>query len=144
MVSEKAVYWVAVVVAVFGFSHTRFARHFDLTSSITDRFACVADKITGSADRLLSRAELPMELGEVRINRSQAKLARAQQKVACVQATMARRQADFARLEANRARLMAMEQMHRVTFVNPMQNVVIRVPQMSIPNLPKLTDDGTL
>jgi hypothetical protein len=144
MVSEKAVFWVAVVVAIFGFSHTRFTRHFDFTSSITDRFACVADKITGRADRLLSRAELPGELGEIRINRGQAKLARAQQKVACVQATMARRQADFARLEANRARLIAMEQMHRVTFFNPMQNVVIRVPQISIPKLPALTDDGTL
>jgi hypothetical protein len=144
MVSEKAVYWIAVVVMVFGFSHTRLGNRSDWTSSIGSRLACVVNTVSGHADHLLSKAELPLELREVRMDRGQAEVARAQQRVACMQAMMARRQADFARLEANRARFVAMQQAQRVRFVNPMHNVVINVPKVNVTVPRIIVDDDSL
>ncbi|HZR58963.1 MAG TPA: hypothetical protein VFA74_18995 [Terriglobales bacterium] len=144
MVSEKAIYWIAAVVMVFGFSHTRFDSHFDWTSRVGSRLACVVDRVSGQTDRLLAKAELPMELGEARIDRGQADMARVQQKLACMQSMMARRQADFARLEANRARFVAMEQAQRIRFVSPMHNVVINVPKVNVTVPRIIVDDNSL
>jgi hypothetical protein len=144
MVSEKAVYWIAVVVMVFGFSHTRIASHSDLTKCLTGRFESVADRVSSQADRLLSKTELPLELAEAPLERGQAQTAHIQARMACAQSMIARHQADFARLQANRARLMVMEQMHRAAS-NPMEDFVVKVPQINIPQPHIVVDeDGTL
>ena len=144
MVSDKPVYWIAAAVMVFGFSHTRIASHSDLTSCLSGRLASMADRVSSQADRLLSKAELPSELAEARLERGQAETVHIQARMACAQSMIARHQADFARLQANRARLMAMEQMHRVAF-NPMQDFVVTVPQINIPQ-PRILieENGTL
>jgi hypothetical protein len=141
MVSDKALYWVAAVVVVFGFGHRQFCGHDDWASSVKDRFASVTGGVARQADRLLATAEFPLQHGETRMIRSQAKLAHAQQSLACVQATMARRQADFARFEASRGRLLAVEQLHRGAF-NPMPNFVINLPKVNAPKSPVLMDGG--
>ena len=141
MVSDKALYWIAAVVVVFGFGHRQFCGHDDWASGVKDQFASVTDGVSRQADRLLATAEFPLQHRETRMIRSQAKLAHAQQSLACVQAAMARRQADFARFEASRGRLLAMEQLHRGAF-NPVPNFVINLPTVNVSKPPVLMDGG--
>jgi hypothetical protein len=140
MVSDKALYWIAAVVVVFGLGHRQFCGHDDWASRAEDRLASVTGRVSRQADRLLATTEFPLQDSETRMARSQAKMAHAQQRLACVQA-MARDQADFALLEASRGRLVAMEQMRRGAF-NPMQNFVINLPKVNVPKSPALTDGG--
>src|ERR1700724_2818364 len=140
MISDKALYWIAAVVVVFGFSHRQFCGHDDWTSSVKDQFASIKDRVYLQADRLLSRTEFPAPDGGARMVQSQVaymvqsqvKRARAQKSLACMQATLARRRAGFALLEANRERLVAMEHIYRGTF-NPMPNLVINLPKVNVP-----------
>jgi hypothetical protein len=141
MVSDKSLYYIALVVLVFGFGHRQFCGHDDWASSVKDRFASATDRVSRRADRLLPTTEFPLQDRVTAMVRSQAKMAHAQRSLACMQAAMARRQTDFALFEASRARLVAMEQMHRGAF-HPPQNFVINLPQVNVPTSPVLMDGG--
>jgi hypothetical protein len=143
MVSEKAAYWMAAAVMVFGLAHRGFTAGPDCTSAWLDRFASVSDRISSQADRLLSRTELACERRQPGVDRGRIEVARTQQKFACMQAALARRQGDFARLEQSRGRLVAVQQMRHVMF-SPRQDFVVKVPEGNGPGSSILIDGGTL
>jgi hypothetical protein len=143
MVSEKATYWAAAAVMIFGLAHRGVPAGRDCARGWMDRFASVSDQISGQAGRLLARTEMAAEQRDAGVDRGRTEMAHARQQLACMQAALARRQGDFARFEGGRARLAATQQM-RHARLGPGQYFVVNPSEKNVLSSSIVIDGGTL
>jgi hypothetical protein len=129
MVSEKALYWMAVGVMAFSLGN-HFASRYD-GKCLADRSLEAVQELSGQASHfvamagaMLGRAPLPRGLTETQVAGIQARLA-------SVDTVMARQQAACARLEVERARMVASQQLRqmRLEVVCPRQTLKVNVPR---------------
>ena len=125
MVSQKALYWIAVALMVLFLGH-----HFTLKYDRCLRLSLESSPVPAMVERVLDQSPCfaarrlvvpPAEAG-----------------FASMQAEIARQQAGYALLEAERARILAMEQLGRVRGICPRQAVRIAIPERPV------RDDGTI
>ena len=134
MVSEKALYWMAVGVAAL-FLGNSFVGGRSLTPSIADRSMTTAQRISGQAMRYATLAQLIFGRSQAGFVHAQTATASAQARLAAVQAATAHREAALARVQAERIRVLA----NRRIVACPRQNLVINLPEV-----PMMTAEGTL
>ena len=134
MVSEKALYWMAVGVAAL-FLGNSFVGGRSLTPSIADRSMTTAQRISGQAMRYATFAQVIFGRGDAGVVHAQTATASAQARLAVAQATVARREAAMARIQAQRIRVLA----SRGVVACPRQNRVINLPEV-----PVIATQGTI
>jgi hypothetical protein len=142
MVSEKATYWAATAVMIFGLAHRGVPAGRDCARGWMDRFASVSDQISSQADRLLARTEMAAQQQDAGVDRGRTEMAHARQKMACMQAALARRQGDFARFESGRARLATQQMRH--ARVGSGQYFVVNPSEGNVSSSSIVIDGGTL
>jgi hypothetical protein len=125
MVSQKALYWIAVALMIL-FLGNHFALKYDRCLRVSLESSPVPamverglDKSHGFAARRLVTP--PAAAG-----------------FASMQAEIAHQQAAYALLEAERARILAMEQIGRVRGICPRRSVRLAIPERTV------ADDGTI
>ena len=136
MASDKALYWIAVIVMALGLGNSFVNAHPDWAQNLSERPLMVADSITERATGVASIAEKLFGTSEDGVARTQARLASVQCRLAAVQTRMASRQARIERVQAERVRNIVREQVARVTVICPGQDSVPRVA-----DLPELPDE---
>jgi hypothetical protein len=125
MVSQKALYWIAVALMALFLGH-HFAVKYDRclrTSLESSPAPAMVERVLDKSPCFPARRLVvpPAEAG-----------------FASLEAEIARQQAGFAHLEAERARILAMEQMGRVRGICPRPSVRIAIRQHPV------ADDGTI
>jgi hypothetical protein len=134
MVSEKALYWMAVGVAAL-FLGNSFVGGRSLTPSVADRSMVTAQRISGQAMRYATLAQVIFGRGEAGVVQAQTATASAQARLAVVQAAMAHREAAMARIQAERIRVLASQGV----VACPRQSLVINLPEV-----PVIATQGTI
>jgi hypothetical protein len=111
MISERALYWIAVsVLALFTGNH--FAvRHENNVGCLASRSLAAVEHVAGDATRFMATAETLLSRAGSRSAPAQTTLACAQTRLASVQSMIAQHEAALARVQAERARIDAMRQL---------------------------------
>jgi hypothetical protein len=107
MVSEKAMYWVAVAVLALAGANGFVNDHAHWSAHLADRAIAMMEQTSETAVRYATLADITR--GDDGSVRTQIAVSRAQVRLACVQGTLARRQAERARLRAERIRAQVLE-----------------------------------
>ena len=116
MASDKALYWIAVVVMALGLGNSFVNDHPDWAQAVAERPLVLADAACSRLSSMASVVDLMFGPSQVGVARTQVAMARVQGRLASVQSRIASRQAEMARMEAQRARAFTVERMNR-TFV---------------------------
>jgi hypothetical protein len=122
MASDKALYWIAVVVLALGFSNSLVNAHPDWAQAVAEQPLMLADAACSRLTNLATVADLMFGHSQVDVARTQAVMARVQGRLASAQARIASRQAQMARTEAQQVRTFTMERMNRMVVICPRQN----------------------
>jgi len=139
MVTEKALYWMAVgLVALVAGNH--FVSRFD--------GRCLGNRTMAVIERLSGGPAFAAILDNTSSSyaRAEARMARARTRMASAQITMTRQDAMCARLQAEKARLTAMQQMQQMRFrmVAPSQSFSVHIPEITVPQVRVSVSDGRL
>jgi hypothetical protein len=137
MVSEKAIYWMAV--GVMGVSlGNHFVSRYD-GRCLAQRSLAAAQRLSGEASHFMAMAGVTIGRAGLPLERSESELARIQTRLATVDTVMARQQAVCARLQARR--VMALQPIEQIQLLD----VCPRRPlQLSVPRPVASPRDGTI
>ena len=122
MASDKALYWMAVIVLTMGMCNSFVNAHPDWAQAVAERPLMLAAAACSRLTNLATVADLMFGRSQTGIARSQVAMARVQGRLASVQARIASRQAQMARVEAQQVRTFTMERMNRTVVICPQQN----------------------
>jgi hypothetical protein len=144
MISEKALYWLAVGVMVMaGGNH--FMKRLE-SGCLGQRTMAVVERISGgpafaaildNTSSQCARAQASVVKARVRMSAAQARFASMQARFASIQNRVAGRDVVCARLRAEKARLMALQQMNemRLQMAAPSRSFRLEIPQISGPQV---------
>src|SRR5437868_12390391 len=100
MASDKALYWIAVIVMALGLGNSFINAHPGWAQAVAERPLMLADAAYSRLSSMASVADLMFGRSQVGVARTQVAVARVQGRLASVQARIASRQAEMARMEA--------------------------------------------
>jgi hypothetical protein len=120
MVSEKAMYWVAVAVLSLAGANGFVDDHAQWLAHLADRAIAMMEQTSETAARYATLANITR--GDDGSGRTQIAVSRAQVRLACVQGALAGRQAETARLQAERIRAQVLEHGPGVVVHVPRKN----------------------
>jgi hypothetical protein len=126
MVSEKAWYWLSVIVLALGFSNSFVASRGDWVSSFEDRSVDVAQRVSDHAMTLFARAEALFGRADSGFENGQLAVARVQTRLASIQTRIASREAALSRAQA---KAMAMQDANLAVIVCPSEEESVDVPE---------------
>jgi hypothetical protein len=132
MASDKALYWIAVIVMALGLGNSFVAAHPEWAQTVAERPLMLADAACSRISNLASVADLMFGRSQVGVARTQVAMARVQGRLAAVQARIASRQAEMARLEAQKGRTITLERMNRVITICPPHDNETDAPAIQI------------
>ena len=153
MITEKAIYWMAVgLVALLAGNH--FVSRFDgrclgtRTMAAFERlsggpaFAYIVDNTSAKC----ARAQTNMMRAQTRWAAAQTRFASTQTHFASLQNRMAREESLCARLEAEKAQREALEQLRQVQVhvIAPNQNFRVQIPEIAVPAVQVSVDGDNL
>lgn len=153
MITEKAIYWMAVgLVTLVAGNH--FMTRVD-GRCLANRTMAAIESISGgpafaaimdNTSSQCARVEASMVRAQTRMAAAQARFASMQGRFASVQNRVAQRDAVCTRVQIEKAQLVAMRQMQqlRVQVAVPSQSFRVQVPQIVVPNVRLGLSDGSL
>ena len=131
MVSDKALYWIAVGVLALVAGNSLMTRHDDWVNCIGDESLQVAQRVTDRVMAMVRPGGTLFDGTNDRFARSEYAVARVQSRIASVQARVARKQADLARLQAEKVRTFDFTTVKR-TVKCPRREVTVEVPDVQV------------
>jgi hypothetical protein len=147
MITEKAIYWMAVGLVTLGVGNHVITR-LDGTCLATRTMAAIEQISGGPAFEAIldNTPSSSCTRVQARVVRARARMAPVQNRFASMQGRMARQDAICARLQVEKARLDAVQQLQqlRVQVIAPSQSFRVQVPQITIPNVRPGLSDGNL
>ena len=138
MVSDKALYWMAVIVMALGLGNSFVNAHPEWAQSVAERPVMLADRVSSRATSLVSLAEMMFGRSEVGVARTQTAMARVQCRLASAQSRVAARQAQIARIQAERVRSFTRAQVDRVVVICTPQD---QDTEQNAPDAPVVPND---
>jgi hypothetical protein len=129
MASERAIYWMAVVVLAVFLGNHFVSKHEG--GCFADRAVATVQRLSGEATHFLAMGQAMLVHGS-RFASSEVAMARVQGQFASLEAGLARQEAACARDQARHARMIALQQMEnaRIRVICPRTNVNVKIPQM--------------
>ena len=128
MASDKALYWIAVIVMALGLGNSFVNDHPDWTRAAAGRPMVLADAACSRLSSMASVVDLMFGRSQEGVARTQVAMARVQGRLASVQARVASRKAEMARLEAQRVRTITIERINRTAVICAPQNTDTDAP----------------
>lgn len=130
MVSEKALYWISVVVLVVGVSN-HFALKADVASELAARTSAFAEQVLDRGAEYATHADLAFS------RRSKCPAARpvvaaTQVRLARLQSTLACDRAGLGKLQAEKVQLLALREMKMAEMKIHMQDIRVNVPNVVV------------
>ena len=113
MISDKALYWMALGILGLVAGNSLASRHRDWISCLSEQSLQVAQRITDGAMSAVDRGGSLYDRTDQRINQGQMVAVRLQTRLAAVQTRLASRQAALARLQADKVRMISLTAMKR-------------------------------
>lgn len=146
MITEKAIYWMAVgLVTLVAGNH--FMTRMD-GRCLANRTLEAIEQISGGPAfaAIMGNTSSQYERAQIRIVQVQSRMEAAQARFASMQSRMARQDAVCARLQTEKARAIALGQLQqlRVQVAVPSRSFRVQVPQIVIPNVRLGLSDGSL
>lgn len=152
MITEKAIYWMAVGLVTLA-AGNHFMTRLD-GRCLANRTVAAIERISGgpafaaimdNTSSQCARAQASMVRAQARMAAAQARFASMQDRVASAQDRMARQDAMCARAQIEKAQLVAMRQMQQIRVqVAAPQSFRVQVPQIVVPNVRLGLSDGSL
>jgi len=131
MVSDKAMYWMAVGVLALVAGNSLMTRHGDWVSCLGGESLHAAQRVTDRVMAMVRPGGTLFDGTNDRFARSELAVARVQTRIASVQARVATRQAELARMEAEKVRTFDFNMVNR-TVKCPRQAVRVEVPEVQV------------
>jgi hypothetical protein len=119
MASDKALYWMAVIVITLGLGNSFATAHPEWVQAVAERPLVLADATCSRISNLASVANLMFGRSQVGVARTQVAVDRVQSRLASVQARIASRQAEMASQQAQRVRTITIERINRTALICP-------------------------